>query len=112
VSDAASLATYIGSSVRRVYWYNAATQTFRTYIVGFPLTNFPLEIGDFVFVLTDNTAPASTALVGGVPDPGTVFFSLVSGTPPRNNYLSLPLDRSDLTRASQVAADVDRAYTG
>ncbi len=106
VNDAASLATYIGSFVLYVTRYNASTQSFQIYIVGDPDTNYPLAIGDFVFVVTSSAAPASTALVGGVPDPGSVSFNLVSGMPPRYNFLSLPLDRDDLDWASDVAGDV------
>jgi len=106
ISDAASLATYIGSSVTRVARYNATTQSFQTYIVGNPDTNFSLSIGEFVFVVTDNTAPPSFALVGGVPDPGTVSFALVSDSPAKYNFVSLPLDQGSLTSASDVEDDI------
>ena len=36
VNDAASLATYIGSSARLISRYNASTQSFQTYVVGCP----------------------------------------------------------------------------
>lgn len=104
--DAASLASYVGSSVTRIMRYNPATQSFQIYIVGRPATNFPLSLGEFVFVLTNNTAPASVALVGGVPDPGVVWFSLVSGSPVKYNYVTMPLDRPTLDHASDVATDV------
>lgn len=110
-NTAANLATYIGSSVRSVLRYNPATQTFQTYRVGFPFTNFSLSLGDFVFVVTDSTAPASVAIVGGVPDPGAVSFALVSGTPAKYNYLSLPLDQAVLVDASDVAASVGAGVT-
>ncbi len=106
ISDAASLATYIGSSVRYVSRYNPATQSFQTYIVGNPGTNFSLSTGQFAFVITDTTAPASFALVGGVPLEGSVSFTLVSGSPAKYNYLSLPLDQGSLTLASQVVTDI------
>lgn len=106
VNDAASLAAYVGSSVKRVLAYDAATQSFRSHTVGFPQTNFNLSIGEFAFLITDSSAPPSVALVGGVPDPGAVSFTLVSGSPAKYNYLSLPLDQDHLSSASDVAADI------
>jgi hypothetical protein len=73
--------------------------------VGIDSTNFTISTGQFLFVLTNNTAPASFALVGNVPDPGAISFSLIRGLPPKYNAISLPLDQSSLTMASQVAAD-------
>ncbi|MBN2551067.1 MAG: hypothetical protein JXB15_18035 [Anaerolineales bacterium] len=106
ITKASHLATYIGSSVISVMHYNATTQTFDPYIVGAPSTDFDLTVGEFLFILTNNTAPASFPMVGNVPDAGSVSFSLVSGSPPKYNYLSLPLDRSDLTLASEIVSDV------
>lgn len=112
VKNASSLANYIGSSVKRVLRYNASTQSFQSYDVGDPDTDFNLSIGQFLFVVTDSTAPASFALVGGVPAAGSVSFSLISGSPPKYNFLSLPLDRSNPTLASQVAASVGGSVYG
>jgi|GEM_PF-6437326 len=106
VTDAASLATYAGSYVKRVLRYNANTQSFQVYVVGNPATNFSLATGDFVFLLVDSTAPNSLAFVGNVPDQGSVSFSLVSGSPAKYNFLSLPLDKTNLTSASAVAGEV------
>ena len=111
VNDAASLAEYIGSSVKRVAHYNAETQSFQTYIVGNPATNFGLSIGEFAFVVTDNTAPSSVALVGGVPDPGSVSCPLVCDHPAKYNSFSLPLDHGNLTCACEVENDVGAGVT-
>jgi len=106
VTDAASLATYIGSNVKRVMAYDAANQVFQLYLVGNLATNFDLSIGQFVYLVTDNTAPATTSLVGGVLDEGSITFSLLSDSSLKYNFISLPLDRADLTSASEVADDV------
>jgi hypothetical protein len=106
VTDAASLASHAGSYAKRVLRYNASTQSFQVYVVGNPGTNFPLSTGDAVFLLVDNTAPVVLSFVGDVPEKGGVSFALVSGSPPKYNFLSLPLDQDNLTTAAAVAADV------
>lgn len=106
VTDAASLASYCGSYVRRVAKYKSDTQSFQTYIVGLPATNFSLSTGDFVYLYTDATAPSVVSMVGGVPNAGSVSFNLVSGNPSLKNFVSLPLDQNNLTTAAQVASDI------
>jgi hypothetical protein len=106
IVDATSLANYIGPSVLQVQRFNPANQTFQVYAIGDPATNFPLSQGEFVMVVTDESAPATTALVGGVPEPGSLAYNLVSGSPPQYNFLSLPLDLDELTSASAVAGDI------
>ena len=106
VTDAASLATYAGSSVLRVMRYNNATQSFQTYVPGFATTNFALSLGEYIFLLTSSAAPATLPFVGHVPDPGAVSFSLTSGAGVAFNTVSLPLDQAALIDAAGVAADV------
>lgn len=104
--DAAGLASYIGNGVVRIMRYTASTQSFSTYLVGNPSTNFALSVGDFIFVVNNQSAPTVVTMVGAVPDPGTVQFPLVSGVPAKYNYVSMPLDQDMLTSASLVAASV------
>jgi hypothetical protein len=104
VTDAASLASYAGSWVVSVLRFNASTQSYVRYDVGEPDTNFPLSIGDFVFLYV-GASPSVLSLVGGVPDQGAVSFALVSGSPAKYNFVSLPLDKGSLA-ASAVAADI------
>ncbi len=106
ITRASSLATYIGGSVRYVSQYKPGTQALQTYIKGISYTDFSLTTGQFVFVVTDNSAPASVSMVGNVPPAGTISFSLVSGSSPKYNFLSLPLDRADLTKASQIVSSM------
>lgn len=106
VTDAATLANYCGSYVRRVARYRSDTQSFQTYIVGLPATNFSLTTGEFIYLYTDTSAPAVVSMVGGVPSTGSVSFSLVSGNPSLKNFVSLPLDQGNLTTAAQVANDI------
>jgi len=106
ITYASSLATYIGSSAKFISQFKPGTQSWQTYVVPNSSTDFSLTTGQFVFVITDNTAPASVAMVGGVPISGSISFSLVSGSPPKYNYLSLPLDQGNLTKASEVVSDI------
>ena len=106
INKASTLATYIGSSVKYVSQFKPGTQSWQIYIVGIPVTDFDLITGQFVFVITDNTAPASVAMVGGVPPEGSIYFTLASGSPPKYNFLSLPLDQGHLTKASEVVNDI------
>jgi hypothetical protein len=110
VTRASHLAAYVGSSVKQVKLYKSDTQSYLTHIVGFPLTDFDLSTGMFIFLVTDTTAPPSFALVGNVPDPGSVWFNLEGGSPTRFNYLSLPLDQGSLTMASSIVNDIGAAY--
>ncbi|MGH2545122.1 MAG: hypothetical protein ACRDIB_20215, partial [Ardenticatenaceae bacterium] len=112
VTDAASMAASLGDSIHRVLRYRAVTQSFQTYHVGNLATNFSLSTGDFLFVVTDATAPPTATLVGGVPAPGSVSFNLVFGTSGRYNFLSLPLDQAALSSASAVATDIGPAVLG
>ena len=106
VTDAASLASYAGSWVTYVLGYDAGSQAFRPpYVVGFPSTNFPVATSEFVFLLVDEFAPQVLSLVGGVPEQGSVSFPLVSGSPPKFNFLSLPLEKGSML-ASEIATDV------
>lgn len=106
ITDAASVATYVGDFVTRVAKYNSDTQSFKIYVKGLPFTNYPVVLGDFLFVLTTDGSPASTAIVGDVPAEGEVTFNLVSGTPPIYNYLSVPLDQEEIISASVLAAKI------
>ena len=106
VKDAASLATYVGGSVIRILRYENVSQSLRTYIVGLSFTNFAVNPGDYLFLLTNGSAPSTLALVGNVPDPGTVSFGLTSGSGVAYNPLSLPLDQCGLTAASALTTDI------
>jgi hypothetical protein len=106
ITDAASLASYMGSSVNYVLKYQAPLQTFQFYTVGNPGSNFPISTGDFIYLITNQNAPAARALVGDVPVPGSVSFTFSTGSSSMYNFISLPLDQGDLNSASDVAEDI------
>jgi hypothetical protein len=70
--------------------------------------NFPTEVGDYIFVAVDASAPSVASFVGIVPDPGSVDFNLVQGTSSNCalNFLSIPLDQPGLTSADVLADSI------
>ncbi len=106
---AAGLAAYVGSNVKAVIMYDSGTQGFKTHTVGSPFNNFSLTIGGAYFLEVDATPVTVVSFVGGVPDPGTVVFTLARGATPsecRYNAISVPLDKSTITLASELAAAI------
>jgi hypothetical protein len=108
---ASGLAVYQGSSVQQVLKWNAGLQTFDSYKPGVspPFADFAIEVGGAYFLEVDSTSSDVFSIVGDVPDQGTIDFSLTKGPAPDDCYfnsLSIPLDRSDLTKASELANDV------
>jgi hypothetical protein len=66
-----------------------------------------LAVGDAVMLLMEGSVTTVYSLVGDVPDQGTVHFDLVGATPAcKYNYISLPLDQSTITLASELAAEI------
>ncbi len=108
IINADTLAAYIGSGVQALLKHNAATQTFQTRVPGAFGTNFSVFTDDAIFVLLDENASSVISFVGRVPAPGEVSFTLVPGDAngDKYNFLTLPLDRDDLTNADEVAADI------
>jgi hypothetical protein len=107
--DAESLADSIGDSVRQLLKWEPITQNFLAWSHEFQFgDNFPTVVGDYIFLLLDDTAPALAGFVGLVPAPGSVRFDLVQGTATQCalNFLSLPLDRASITTADLLADSI------
>lgn len=106
--DADSLADYIGASVQQVLHWDAASQTYEIWLPPFGFgTNFALETSRAYWLELDSTAPAVVTFAGGVPAAGSTHFALLGATPVcLFNDISLPLDRPDLTSASELSTDV------
>lgn len=109
--NAAGLAAYHGTSVQKVMEWNATTQSYASYIPDEspPFAAFALKVGGAYMLAVDGSSSNLLSLVGDVPSEGSVFFSFV--TPSAGgiclfNHISLPLDRSDLTKASGLAGDM------
>ncbi len=106
---AAGFASYAGSSVKKIVRFDSISQGFRTHTVGGPLNNFALSVGSAFFIEVDSTANSALSLVGSVPNQGSVTFSLVSGDSPttcKYNAISIPLDQSSITTASELASAI------
>lgn len=108
---ASGLAAYHGNSVKQVLSWNAATQQMISYAPGIspPFADFNLAVGGAYFLALDSTSANSLALVGKVPDQGAVSFSMARGATSASckfNAISLPLDKSSITTAGQLATEI------
>lgn len=106
--SASGLAALVGAGVQQVFQLDAATQSFQTWYPPFNFgTDFPLTVGGAYWLLLDNTASQIVSFVGDVPPPtgqsGAVQFNLIGGSPCVYNDISLPLDKSSITNASELA---------
>lgn len=114
VTDAASLADRVGAGVYNVLRYVAPTQGIEFWLPGLEIgTNFSLATGDTAYLHLDENAPARLALTGGIPAQGSVQQALTPADPGAScsyNFITLPLDRDDLTTAEELAADVGGVY--
>lgn len=106
---AAGLASYIGSSVKKVVRFDALIQSFKTHTVGSPFNNFDLSIGGAYLIEVDNTANSVVSFIGDVPTQGSLIFNLERGATTADckyNAISIPLDRSDITNAAGLATAI------
>lgn len=102
-TSANGVASYIGSGVVQVLKWDPNNQILRTYNVGLPFGNFAVSPGDNLFIIANSGAPDSVTWVGEVPEVGAVVNTIaVNGL----NFITVPLDQSQITTASQLAAEV------
>jgi hypothetical protein len=114
VSDADTLAAYVGPGVYMILQHNATTQTIEWRLPGLAGTDFPIGVGDVVFLYLDDTAPGVVSLIGAVPAVGSVSFDLSRPAPGGScmyNFISVPLHRDDLVDADALAADISGVYS-
>lgn len=108
------LLSFVGSSAQQVLTWDAVSQS---YLFRFPDgfgDNFDLMTGGVYWLELDSTAPQVASFVGNVPAAGTINFSLLGGSPCKWNEISVPLDRVDITTASQLIVaigDVEQVVT-
>jgi pimeloyl-ACP methyl ester carboxylesterase len=101
LTNAAALATYIGAGqVSALLKWNPTAQSFRFFAPPNTGDNFALTAGDALFVAIKNGGPSQVTFVGDVT---ARQYPL---TPGGYNFLSLPLQRANLTTAADVAADI------
>ncbi|MCX6032248.1 MAG: hypothetical protein NT169_23515 [Chloroflexi bacterium] len=75
--------------------------------------DFPLAVGDPVFLLMQGASATVYSLVGNVPAAGSVHFNLTGATPAcKYNFISVPLDKGPIngiggiTLASELATNI------
>ena len=106
---ASGLTAYMNPGVQQVMQWNAGSQVWASYSGGPPFTDFNLAVGGAYMVELDSTHPDTVvSFVGDVPAQGSVShtFVLPPGAGCYFNTLSIPLDRSDLLKASDLVADI------
>ncbi|MFZ5809010.1 MAG: cohesin domain-containing protein [Chloroflexota bacterium] len=102
-ADQLGLAT--GSS--KVSEWVAESSLFRTRMVGITGVNFALQTGRGYFIRTNaNPTPTVFTTVGGVPEAGSVTFSIYRETTCKLNLLSVPLDHPELNTALKLANSI------
>ena len=99
VTDAATLAQHIGSISSLLAW-NPSSQAFRFFASPNIGDNFVIQPGSVVFVSVQVGGPDIVTLTGDVV---TIQYDL---QPDGFNFISLPLQRDDLTDAASVAVDM------
>lgn len=106
--DAKGLAALAGSGVIQVLHWDAASQIYETWNTDFGGygTNFSLAVGGVYWLLLDVNAKSIISFVGDVPNAGTVHFTFVNGAACQFNEFSLPLDKSQIINAQQLAAAI------
>jgi hypothetical protein len=99
--------TTTSTALQLLKWDPAAG--FITYDPLYPFSeDFPLAVGDPVLVLLQGTGASDVySMVGDVPPPNSVHFSLIGDTATcQYNFISVPLDKGNITTASELAASI------
>lgn len=101
ITTASELAAAIGP-VDLISRWSAASQAWGSYIPGVSATDFALNWGEpyMVSVTRDTTFTQMGEAIRGK------TFNLISPPGKTNNAITIPLERTDLTLASEVAADI------
>ncbi len=99
ITDAATLAQHIGSVSALLTW-NPSSQAFRFFAPPNIGDNFVVQPGSVVFVSIQVGGPDIITLTGDVV---AIQYDL---QPDGFNFISLPLQRDDLTDAASVATDI------
>jgi hypothetical protein len=105
--NADGLASLIGTGAKQVLRWNASTQLWEARLPEFQDgPNFALEVGGVYFVLVDSTVGNVVSFVGDVPAQGSVHYNLLGAANCKFNTVMVPLDRSDITTADQLATAI------
>jgi hypothetical protein len=107
ITDANGLADWVDANhIHQALKWNPLDKVFLSWSNEFGFgDNFATQTGDSVYLVVDEQVAPLASFVGLVPPAGSTGFRLVPGsaTACNLNFLSLPLDRSDLTNADQFS---------
>ena len=115
ISNASGMKTYIesstGATVSKLLKWDAslgASGAWRTYEPANPFSDdFLLTVGDAFFALVNTATPGVLSFAGNVPAQHSITFSLLGNAGAcRYNFISLPLDKSGLAKAADLAGDI------
>jgi hypothetical protein len=117
ITTAETLADYIETeagvpvaTIRQLLKWDAFLGNFLAWSHEFSFgDDFAVNMGDFVFLTIDENGPATTTLVGRVPNLAEVSFALAPGVPLGDcalNFITLPLDQAALTTADLLSDDI------
>jgi hypothetical protein len=114
ITNAGTLAGYVGSGVYNVLRHMASSQSIEFWLPGLGIgTNFPVAAGGAYYLHLDAASPSKLTLVGDVPSPGDVAFELSRPTPGascRYNFITLPFEKAHLDTADELASDIGGVY--
>jgi len=100
INNAQDLLTAIPGCTSVARW-NSNLQCYEQYVPGIPPTNFSVEMGHPYYV--NITGDTVVTLMGEFTDPS---FNLVTTSTTNFNEIMLPLDKSHITKASQLMEDI------
>jgi hypothetical protein len=105
------VAAYIspGGSIRKVAYWDTASQTWAVRSVGALIgtPNFAVSVGSPLLVAANDSAPARFAWIGEAPARGEVTYSLIAGgAAVKWNFVALPFDQGSIAAADALAADI------
>ncbi|MGB9639596.1 MAG: hypothetical protein ACPL4H_01705, partial [Anaerolineales bacterium] len=97
----------VATGASKVSEWVPETSSFRTRLVNLIGPNFTLQTGHGYFVRTNtDLTPLVFTTVGGVPEPGGIFFTIYRAGSCKLNLLSLPLDHPELDTAYKLATNI------
>lgn len=110
LSDAQSLADYIGSKVVEVNYFDNIKQEFISWNPRTQTgTNFDLKTAEVYWVRLEKGSGTTTVTITGQVPPNDVFTYTFKETDQTDfTYIVLPLDKSGLKKTSELAEDIEK----
>ncbi|MBN2355080.1 hypothetical protein JXO59_03145 [candidate division KSB1 bacterium] len=109
ISNAKEMAKAVGTGIKVVLKLQASTNGFSTFYLpdlDYPLPPFAVHSGMPILVQADQEAPASWFYTGDVPPEQSLQFILSKLHKSSYNEIILPMDKTAITDADQLAQDI------